>query len=167
MCGPREEEDVSLGPKEDDQCPRSRFDHIGGILGGVGVCGRLRSLSEEGFRVFMAGVLGCSAQARSCIARGLFERKPSEQSLDDLLFLDFKVEDLANYTAPRPDDVVPGGDQLIGGTVVVLVGVGVPDIVALGAVFVEDGLGDQVLQGSGLMDPDGAKRGHSEARLAA
>ena len=115
----------------------------------------------------MAGVLGSSAQARSCIARGLFERKPCEQSLDDLLFLDFKVEDLANYAAPRPDDVVLGGDQLISGTVVVLVGVGVPDIVALGAVFVEDGFGDQVLQGGGFMDPDGAKRGHSKARLAA
>jgi hypothetical protein len=50
--------------------------------------------------------------------------------------------------------VVFGGDELVGMAFWAVVGVRVPDIVAVGAIVAQDGLLDQILQGRGLVDPD-------------
>ena len=85
---------------------------------------------------------------------GLVYQEPCQERLLDLLFLNFKVEDLAYNTTSRPNHMILGGDELVGVAIGAVVGVGVPDIVAVGAIVGQDGLLDQILQGGGLVDPD-------------
>lgn len=97
--------------------------------------------------------------------RGLIDDKPCQQCVLDLLFLYFKVECLAHHAAAGPDHVIFGGDQLVGRAIVV-VGVRLPAVVAGAAIVGHYRLLHQILPSSGLVDPDGAKGGHSEARPA-
>jgi hypothetical protein len=98
--------------------------------------------------------------------RRAFDGKPGQQRLHDLLFLNLEAEGLAHNAAARPHDMVGGGDELVGRALRVVVGISVPDIVALGAIVAQDVLGHQILQRGGLVDADRAKRGHAEARVA-
>lgn len=96
--------------------------------------------------------------------RGLVDHEPRQQGVLDLLFLHLEAECLAHHAAAGPDDMVLGGDELVGRAVVV--GVCLPAILAGTAIVGQYRLLHQILPGGGLVDPDGAKGGHSEARLA-
>ena len=155
MGGAGEKEDMSLGGEEDDECARPDLDRCRGVVeGDIGVCSGLGALGEEALGQVVPAVLGEAAAGGRGGAGWLFDGEPGQQGLQDLFLVDLKVEGFADEATARPDDVVVGGDDVVGGPVGGAVRVGVPDIVAVGAVFAEDGFGDEVLQGGGPMDPD-------------
>jgi hypothetical protein len=85
---------------------------------------------------------------------GLVYQEPCQECLLDFLLLNLEVEDLAYDATSRPDHVVLSGDELVGIAIGAVVRVRVPDVVAVGAIFGQDRLLDQVLQGRGLVNPD-------------
>jgi hypothetical protein len=164
--GAGQEEDVRLGPQEDDQGARSCLGGCRRLLGRrIGVRSRLRSLGQEALGGIVGAVVGSTASLGGGL-RCAFDGKPGQQRLYDPLFLNLEAEGLAHNAAARPDDVVFGGDELVGRAQRAVVGISVPDIVALGAIVAQDGLGHQILQRRGLVDADRAKGGHAEARVA-
>jgi hypothetical protein len=150
---------VGLGLEKYDQGTSPTLDNARAWPGGrIWISGRLSALGEEAVlqvcRIIFA-ILFLPSPCLACTVGWLLGGKPSEQGLNYALLLYIEIERLADYAAPRPDDMVVGGDDLVRMSFTGIVLVRVPSVVPFGAVFIENRLGNEILQRRGRVQPEG------------